>query len=194
MTTSRSNVGASAEILPLEPVPNSVLGRLYHYWREQRGEAALPPFRSIRPEELRFMLGRITLIDVLDQPLRFRYRLVGTVVTTAGAIDMQGQLVSALRPRFYARLVESHLAGVFQRGEPALYAITVFRPGAVRSYQRIVLPYAADPDSGAAGALMTGTWHAGDLESVLGHPDFTNAEDDASAPPAAGATRPAPPG
>lgn len=174
MNTSKSIASASAAILPLDPIPDSALGRLYDHWRAQRGDQALPPFRSIRPEDLRFMLGRINLIDVLDRPIRFRYRLVGTVIAKIGAIDMQGQLVSNLKPGFYARMVEEQLAAVFASGAPMLYSITVARGPVSRTYQRIVLPYEADPAAETVGTLMTGTWHSGDLETVLGHPDFVN--------------------
>lgn len=174
MNTPKPIASASAVVLPLDPVPDTVLGRLYGLWREQRSDQALPPFHCIRPENLRFMLGRINLIDVVDQPLRFRYRLVGTVIAKVGAIDMQGQLVSALKPAFYARMIEAQLADVFTGGAPTLYSITVSRGTVSQTYQRIVLPYAADPAAGTIGTLMTGTWHSGDLETVLGHPDFVN--------------------
>lgn len=174
MDTPRQMAGASAAIVPLDPPPDGVLGRLYALWREQCAGGALPPFKAIRPEELRFMLGRINLIDVLAEPLRFRYRLVGTVIAQVGAIDMQGQLVSALKPPVYARMIEEHLVAVHANGQPALYDITVSRGPVVQRYRRIVLPYAPDPSCGAVGTLMTGTWHDGDLENVLGHPDFLN--------------------
>lgn len=120
------------------------------------------------------MLGRINLLDVLEGP-RFRYRLVGTKIATAGAIDMQGQLVSDLKPPVFARLVESHLALAFERQAPNLHEIAVARGPVKRRYQRLVLPYAPEAGSGYVGALMTGTWYSDDIVEVLGHPDFTRA-------------------
>jgi hypothetical protein len=165
---------ATAKRLPLEPVPETELGRLFRFWRERLVDGAPPPVRSIRPEELRFMLGRINLLDVLDGP-RFRYRLVGTKIATVGAVDMQGQLVSELKPRLFARLVESHFADAFVQQAPNLHEIVVSRGSVTRRYQRLVLPYAPEPTSGCVGALMTGTWYDEDILEVLGHPDFMGA-------------------
>jgi hypothetical protein len=167
----RGTASATATPLPLEPVPDSELGRLYRFWRDRLVDGAPPAVRSIRPEELRFMLGRINLLDVLDGP-RFRYRLVGTKIATVGAVDMQGQLVSALKPQVLARLVEGHLADAFLNQAPNLHEMVIARGTVVRRYQRIVLPYAPAAGSGCIGALMTGTWYDEDLLEVLGHPDF----------------------
>lgn len=164
---------ATAIRLPLEPVPDTELGRLYRFWRDRLVDGAPPTIRAIRPEELRFMLGRINLLDVIDGP-RFRYRLVGTKIATVGAVDMQGQLASNLKPPVFARLVESHFADAFVRQAPNLHEIVVARGPVVRRYQRLVLPYAPEPQTDAIGALMTGTWYEEDIVEVLGHPEFMN--------------------
>jgi hypothetical protein len=167
---------ATSTPLPLEPIPDSELGRLYRFWRERLVDGAPPTIRSIRPEELRFMLGRINLLDVLEGPQpgvpQFRYRLVGTKIASVGGFDMQGQLVSLLKPDFFARLVESHLAEAFVKQAPNLNEMIVSRGTIVRRYQRLVLPYAPEPGSGYIGALMTGTWYDEDINEVLAHPDF----------------------
>ena len=165
---------ATATRLPLDPVPDTELGRLYRFWRDRLVDGVPPTVRSIRPEELRFMLGRINLLDVIDG-LRFRYRLVGTRIATVGAVDMQGQFVTGLKPPFFARLVESHFALAFTQQAPNLHEIIVSRGAISRRYQRLVLPYAPEPASGCIGALMTGTWYDEDILEVLGHPDFMGA-------------------
>jgi hypothetical protein len=165
---------ATATPLPLEPVPQTQLGRLYRFWRERLVDGVPPTVRSIRPEELRFMLGRINLLDVIEGP-RFRYRLVGTTIATVAAIDMQGQFVSDLKPPLLAVLVESHMVEAFARQEPNLHEITIARGTIARRYQRLVLPYAPEPGSGCLGALMTGTWYDEDVAEVLAHPDFMGA-------------------
>jgi hypothetical protein len=171
--------GGSARVaairLPLDPVPDTELGRLYRYWRDRLVDGAPPSVRAIRPEELRFMLGRINLVDVLDAPRRFRYRLVGTRIAASAAVDMQGQLVSDLKPAFFARLVVSHFVEAFEQQAPSLHEIVATRGPVTRRYRRIVLPFAAEPGGGCVGALMTGTWYTDDISEVLGHPDFVNA-------------------
>ena len=163
---------ATATRLPLDPVPDTELGRLYRFWYDRLVEGAPPTVRSIRPEELRFMLGRVNLVDVLDGP-QFRYRLVGTKIATVGGGDMQGQLVSALKPAVFARVVESHLFMALAEQAPNLHEMVVSRGTIVRRYHRLVLPYAPEPGSGCIGAMMTGTWYNEDIVEVLGHPDFS---------------------
>jgi hypothetical protein len=50
----------------------------YEYWLSVAPPGRLPGRQHIRPEDLVPMLPRLWMLDVHRNPLRFRYRLVGT--------------------------------------------------------------------------------------------------------------------
>ena len=66
---------ASAEGLEPE-TGDEALKRLYCYWTERRGAKRYPSRDDIDPLDLGYALGRVSLVDVLENPRRYRYRLV----------------------------------------------------------------------------------------------------------------------
>ena len=54
------------------------LRRLLDYWRRQRGARAFPRRADIDPLDLGFMLARIALTEVHEDPRRYRLRIVGS--------------------------------------------------------------------------------------------------------------------
>lgn len=49
----------------------------YDYWKQKRGDRPMPAGRDIDPAEIAKILPHVILLDVRQQPLDFRYRLVG---------------------------------------------------------------------------------------------------------------------
>jgi hypothetical protein len=74
------------------PLMRSVrVQRLYEYWRAKAGaEGAVPRRGDIDPTELPDLLPNLMLLDVERDPLRFRYRLVGTRVVDFSYRDFTG--------------------------------------------------------------------------------------------------------
>ncbi|MEZ5832519.1 MAG: PAS domain-containing protein [Dongiaceae bacterium] len=52
--------------------------RLIEYWRSKRGTRRFPSRADLDPLDLGFMLGRIALTEVHEEPRRYRLRLVGS--------------------------------------------------------------------------------------------------------------------
>lgn len=77
----------------VEQIRRPMLRRVYEYWAAKRGDRAFPARADLDPLDLGFALGNITLIDVLYDPLRFRYRLHGSVIVERVGIDLTGKLV-----------------------------------------------------------------------------------------------------
>lgn len=53
------------------------LRRLLRYWNVRRGTRAFPRRQDIDPLDFWYMLDRVTLVEVHDNPRRYRLRLVG---------------------------------------------------------------------------------------------------------------------
>ncbi len=69
------------------------LAHLFDYWRERRGNRPAPARRSIRPMEIPSILSIVHLIDVHEDPLAFRHRLIGSEVVEALGRDVTGKWV-----------------------------------------------------------------------------------------------------
>ncbi len=79
------------------------LAALYAYWRTRRPEAEdrLPSRADIEPSDIPPLLPHLYLLDVIEDPLRFRYRLVGTKLVYAGNREMTGMLMEDAHPNLF---------------------------------------------------------------------------------------------
>lgn len=109
---------------------------LYEYWRGQApAHGRLPGRQHIDPVDVPPLLAHITLLDVIGDPPRFRFRLIGEVPRRFGiparqgsfldeapgaaerpeALDELRQIVLSRRPSWYrGRPVLKHDAHVFE--------------------------------------------------------------------------------
>jgi len=67
-------------------IADPILVELYQYWQRQKGERLFPSRAAIDPADIKRCLPHTVLTDVFHEPLRFRYRLVGT-----GAVNLLGR-------------------------------------------------------------------------------------------------------
>jgi hypothetical protein len=71
---------------------------IHQYWLAKRGSRRMPSRSDIDPIELRSQLGNIVMIDVEHDPLRLRYRLIGTGITEVMARDSTGKYYDEIYP------------------------------------------------------------------------------------------------
>ncbi len=76
---------------------------LYAYWRTRlpEGSGLLPSRTHIDPADIPLLLPNIYLLDVVEAPLRFRYRLVGSKLVFAGNREMTGMLMEEAHPNLF---------------------------------------------------------------------------------------------
>ena len=84
--------------VPTDSTPNPRVVRLMDYWRELApGPGLLPARRHFDPIRVPQLLPNIWLIDVVrGTPNRYRYRLIGSALTEAGAPIRPGMFVHEL--------------------------------------------------------------------------------------------------
>ena len=139
---------------------NPRIRALYEYWQSiHPAPGRLPARRHFYPMAIPRLLPNIWVLDIHREPLRFRYRLVGTYMVTALGADVTGSLFHEIYPEFgpghpiyedYRRLAEE--GGIlWRRGEPIL-AFHIERCAAL---ERIVLPLADDGVTVNMGLAMT---------------------------------------
>lgn len=129
-----------------QQVASPVLRELYGYWLDKWRGDRMPTRADIEPLEIPALLPQVYLVDVEREPLRFRFRLVGTRIVAWFGRDMTGKEVSE---RFAGRYREAVLTG-----RPVYDCLSLpGKAGRHGAYRRIVLPL--------AGA-------GGDVEMLLG--------------------------
>jgi hypothetical protein len=74
-----------------EPMWCPRLHQLRDYWQQARGDRPIPQRRDIDPLKVPRLLPYLTLAEVFRDPLRFRYRLIGTQITEMAGRDATGR-------------------------------------------------------------------------------------------------------
>jgi hypothetical protein len=86
---------------------DDILLRLFAYWTIKRGDRHYPSSSDLDLLEFRFAIGSVSLIDVLTQPRRYRYRLVSTKLTNRLGYEMTGKYVDEIPDAEVRRYVEA---------------------------------------------------------------------------------------
>jgi hypothetical protein len=126
------------------------LRAVYDYWDGKRRGRAMPSRADIDPAELKAFLPQLVLLDVVGDPPRFRYRLVGTEVTRVrqglGKDDPTGTFVDEVTHHQGTSAVLAHYRRVVAERRPSIdagnYTASPSRPWL--RFKRMVLPLSAD--------------------------------------------------
>jgi hypothetical protein len=126
---------------------NPKIATLHAYWQSRRPSADLLPGRAaIDPAEIPALLPHIFMLDVLEGPLRFRYRLVGSKLVIAGGRELTGRLMEDAHENLLTALpYADYPACVRDRRISWRRGATVFDWGREHvMIERMLLPLATD--------------------------------------------------
>ncbi len=123
------------------------ISELYGYWRSIRpAPDRLPGRQHFQPTDIPHLLQWIWLVDVLRTPLRFKYRLVGTVHVDAAGSNPTGRWYDEVHPRFRQSTAYPHFVAAAERAQvafyrgPPVYVIDL----QFKTIERLILPMAQD--------------------------------------------------
>ncbi len=120
------------------------LRRLYDYWESRRGNRLYPARGDIDPVEFSFALGNVTLIEVLHSPLRFKFRLMGTLMAQRVGQDLTGRMVDDLpNPSYRDVLLRAYRESI-ETGQPNLHLYEQEIEGKPMQFEVLRLPLAED--------------------------------------------------
>jgi hypothetical protein len=97
---------------------NPKVVRFLDYWHSLKPEEGLPGRQHFDPLDIPDLMSRVWMLDVLRQPLRYRYRLAGTKVVEALQREVTGRMFEEVHSHMYdteetiGRLLESVQHGV----------------------------------------------------------------------------------
>ncbi len=118
--------------------------RLLAYWMSSASDAGLPARDDIDPIDMTFILGNVVLINVLRDPLRFQYRLIGTNLTAFLGVDLTGTNVDQHPDRAFREMIIPTLEEVVETGEPFAMRVDSIIDDRVRQFEAVSLPMASD--------------------------------------------------
>jgi hypothetical protein len=133
------------------------LGDLLGLWHAKRGSRSMPTRADLGPFDLKALLGNVILIDVEPDPLRFRYRLVGTNITQIVKRDVTGRYFEDI---YAGRLLDTAIAAnawvVRERAPLRIFSRTGHVRNDIYNYDGVLLPLSADGErvNMVLGALL----------------------------------------
>lgn len=142
--------GMSQAVIAVDPIhlgsgdfPD--LEEVLAYWQARRNRRLAPRRADLDPPfELRAMLPRIMLVNVLRDPMDFRYRLSGTGICNVDGRDLTGLSPNDMQPPEYGRLIWQHYADCVRHPRPVAHRFHVEFANKVRRYVRLLLPLSED--------------------------------------------------
>ncbi len=137
---------ASAEALERE-TGDGALKRLYGYWVERRDAQRYPSRDDIDPLDFGYALGRVSLIDVLENPRRFRYRLVSTSLTARLGYEMTGKFLDEIPETEMRDYTERLYAAAVERRVPLHLRDEAMLDGRRWRHEALILPLSSDGTS-----------------------------------------------
>jgi hypothetical protein len=131
------------------PISDPRLQRLYGYWSTKKGQRKMPSRADIDVLDLRYVLGNIMLVDVIEgSPPRFRIRLHGSNLSARAGYELTGKMLDELPESEFRKQVRERWTEVATTGEPRRCDrnLRVFDSRSYH-YESIVLPLSADGET-----------------------------------------------
>jgi two-component system, sensor histidine kinase PdtaS len=141
-----SNNGHRAmNLTPLsETIDDPDLAAFYAYWIHQCGSRPMPCRADINPKKFVLLLSQVFIAEIC-QPLRFRFRLVGTTICNRWHEDFTGKWLDELDFDGKLETVLEQYASVARTGVPRVDKEEfVTEKGRYLHYRRLLLPLSED--------------------------------------------------
>ena len=108
---------------------NPKVTRFLKYWLSLKRKEDLPGRQHFDPLDIPDLMSRVWMLDVLREPLRFRYRLAGTKEVETLGREVTGKMFDEVHSHRYNRIV-GRLSEVVHRG------VATYRKGKIIALPR----------------------------------------------------------
>jgi hypothetical protein len=132
---------------PLAALNDGRLQRFFAYLEGKRGTREFAARRNIDPLDFAYVLGNVVLVDVLHAPLRFRYRLVGSVLSARAGYDLTGSFVDDHPDVQYGAYVAARYAETVTSRRPTGGTYNLLLGHRLRQYQCLRVPLSDDGET-----------------------------------------------
>jgi hypothetical protein len=141
-----------------ERIRRPMLRRVYDYWHARKQGREFPSRADIDPLDLGFALGNLTLIDVMHDPLRFRYRLLGSVTAQRWNVDLTGKMVDEHPEPERRDFILNNYRNVVTNREPLIIQGSRLLDGRQWNFDSVIMPL-AKPDGVIEMLLVCVEYH-----------------------------------
>jgi hypothetical protein len=125
-----------------------VLKRLYDYWRQQRGARVMPARPDIDAAEIPGLLPYIFVIDVMEKPRDFRFRIAGTHMREALGEELTGRHIADAFPAEFGAEVKAIWSRAVDQREPVRGWGDLWVPGReFVKWEGLAAPLSADGET-----------------------------------------------
>lgn len=136
----------SARPVGVDQLQSDRLRQLYFHWQQLRGARAMPKRSELRPEDVHYAIGSLSLVEVLRNPLNFRFKLISKRAEGLGRHSDQGKLLDEIEPQFFRDFLRDYYVRVVETLDPVIDRVQ-FAPdarpsGSLLGYERVILPMA----------------------------------------------------
>lgn len=126
----------------------SSLRSLHRDWRARCNGRRCPARADFDPLELRYILGQLSLIDVLRDPLRFVFRLHASNNAARLGVDLTGKEIGQIPKGAAPAKVRAQYEEAVQTRMPVVrYYKAVLVGGMNWEYELLLLPLASDGET-----------------------------------------------
>jgi hypothetical protein len=147
MHESDSDIVATLPGNPLAALSDERLHRFFAYLEGRRGTRRFAARRDIDPLEFSYILGNVVLLDVEHEPLRFHYRLVGSVLAAGTGYDLTGSYVDDHPDVEYRAYVLARYRETVVSRRPTGGTYDLFLDRKLRQYQCLRVPLSDDGET-----------------------------------------------
>lgn len=135
------------EFTPVEDFSNldTKLQQLLNYWRGKGSEGVLPSRKDIDPIEIPRLMPHVAMIDILRDPLDYRYRLSGTHLVEMIGHDRTGRRMREFFTAPAIEAAEQMLERLLSRRKPLAFEGRLYWiERDYLAFHALILPLAAD--------------------------------------------------
>ena len=135
--------------LLLDEVSSDTIRDVHAYWDRLRAGRRFPAKRDIDPSAIKSALPYVLIAEVQREPLRVRYRLVGTEAAHFAGEDFTGKYLHETGWGEDAEAIALYYVHMFQTGGP-VYGVDYFTQVSDRQrkpFEWAILPLAADGET-----------------------------------------------
>jgi hypothetical protein len=127
---------------------SDIIDRALAYWDGARARRAMPRRRDLDPVEIPRLLPFVMLVDVLADPLDFRFRLIGTAVQAIMSHNDLGRRFSELPHMAKGNVIWGEYEAVVTHRRPITTVLDyVGRNRDVRGLRHCLMPLSQDDNS-----------------------------------------------
>jgi hypothetical protein len=131
-------------------IVSPTLQRVYQDWQNRRHGSGLPSRASFDIVDLKYILGSLNLVDVMRDPLRYRYRyrVHGSKCASLLGYDMTRKFVDDYPDPVYRERVRRNFTSVVESRQPRCdLGRRVLVDLRIIHFEALILPLAADGET-----------------------------------------------